>query len=1046
MDNSENKKENCSVNILQPELCSGCGTCEVICPMQAITMFKDDFGFLRPKLDDVRCVNCGLCSRHCIMLNPRYVNVERPKCFAVMAEDSLRKISSSGGIFTLAAEYIISQSGYVCGAVYDNNFNVEHIITNQLEDLERIRGSKYMQSRAGYLYPQIKTFLEENKYVLFTGTPCQVGGLNLYLGKEYPNLYTIDLFCHGITSWRVFEKYHQDVLKGKKIERLEFKAKEPWGWRAGVNAWFSDGSKYSQHTGTDPYFLAYLQNISENKACEECKANCLPRQGDLSIGDFWQVEKFDRSLNDGKGTSAVLVNNSKGDEFFKALQAKMLVCKEIPLDVAIEGNGSIVHSYKQNKNRTQFFNYFHNAGFEQLQKGCSTNRIYEQIYIELTKRVPKEEHEFYFLAKFAVQHARGRKIVTWIKSEKFEKILEKYFGYKISFAVSKRKEMLQNGTIENINILIDRKREFYLVAIDPAFNETIYEELFAWGYKPDKDFVFRKFKPIVINQLDLSKGNYYDSYNNSIEGYNTIINKVILRGFNNHIMFGNRMDSGRFLTFDLAANSFVEIGERTRFNTPSNIEVRGYDYGTTVKIGNDCFFDHGVNFRFFPPAKVFIGERTTSSSSLEVHANMGKRIIIGKDCMFSYENELWAGDGHSILDVKSGQCINRDLSGKWNPSNSLVVGDHVWCGKQAFLMQGSNIGQGSIVGARCVVKGNFPNNCVIAGNPARKIKENIAWSRSAAANDLTKCGGGENARLTLLAQAPVSGRNVLVIGGTRFMGKELVKNLLELGNDVTIANRGQTKDSFGMHVDRLVMDIGDAESVKSALRGKYYDVIFNNLAYCSKYVDNVLSQVEGDRYIQLSSVVVYPPSKYDLREELFDPYKQDVEINDESVPYHVGKRAAETILYKRYPDISAVTVRIPFVTKTERLFYYCENIAKQLPMKILYKNKGCSFIREVEVGKYLPWIAAQKYSGPINLASEGIVTISMIISYIESKLGKRAIIDIIDGLEAPFNLFKDMSFSMNMSKSLQLGYKTSNINDWFWDLMDEYIARAKKHC
>lgn len=1033
-----------SIVQLERELCSGCGACEGVCPVHAISMRKDEFGFLRPKVNENLCVNCGLCSKCCTVLNPRYKNIERPACYAVMADDETRKVSSSGGMFTLAAEYVIQQGGYVCGAAYKDNFEVEHILINKASDLGRIRGSKYMQSEAGPVYPKVKELLEQNKPVLFTGMPCQVSGLYAYLGKDYPGLYTIDVFCHGITSSKIFEKYHQDVLNGKKLSRLEFKAKEPWGWHAGVNAWFADGTKYSKPLEADPYFGAYLQGISKNLACGTCKVNRLPRQGDLSMGDFWRVEDFDRKLNDDRGTSAVLVNSTKGEEFFKALQSRMTVSQEVPLDIAIKGNGSIIHPYMLHKNRIQFFKNFAKQAFAALQLGCSGNRVYEQEYLELIKRVPREEHELYFIARFAAEHARGRQIVTWIRSDRFERILKKYFGLTVAFGVSQRREALVKGRIEDFNLLRGKQNQYYLVSLHRSYDDAIYKQLQQFGYRPEEDFIFRQFKPIVLENLDLSKSNYYDAYGNSIEGFRSSVGKVILRGFNNHIMFANNMETARFLTFDLCANACIDIGERVRFDAPVRIESKGFDYSSTLKIGNGCVFSQGGLFRFYTPAAAIIGENCTASSKFELHVNQGKKAIIGRDCMFSFENELWAGDGHAVFDVKSGTCTNRDMSGSYRPSNNLVIGKHVWVGKQAFIMHGTNIGSGSIVGARSVVKGVFPNNCSVVGNPAKVMKEDVAWSRDGMAAGLESCGRPEYAVLTSHAQAPISGRKVLVIGGTRFMGVQLVKELLALGNDVTIATRGHTKDNFGMYVNRLIMDVSNADSVKSALCGKFFDIVFDNLAYCSIYADNVLSNINCNKYIQLSSVETYKDMIIDMKESYFNPYILPFEVCNISAGYVKGKRQAECIAYQKYKQIPSITVRIPYVTKTDRLFYYCKNTVKQIPMNIDDISRGFTFIRDIEVGRFLPWIAAQSFTGPINLASEGMVTIKMILDYIERKTNKKPLIDVVNGEESPFHVYHEKTFSMNMDKARKLGYKTSHINDWFWKLMDEYIARAMK--
>lgn len=1041
----EKKSIDNSVVQLDRELCSGCGACEGICPVHAISMHKDELGFLRPKIAENLCVNCGLCAKRCTVLNPKYKNIERPGCYAVIADDVVRKISSSGGMFTLAAEYVLQQGGYVCGAAYKDNFEVEHILINNSSELGRLRGSKYMQSEAGPIYQKIKKLLEQNKPVLFTGMPCQVSGLYAYLGKDYPCLYTIDVFCHGITSSKVFEKYRQDVLGGKPLARLEFKDKEPWGWHAGVNAWFADGTKYSKPLEADPYFCAYLQSISKNLACGTCKVNRLPRQGDLSMGDFWRVEEFDRTLNDGKGTSAVLVNSPKGEEFFKALQGSMNVCRKVPLDIAIKGNGSIMHPYTLHKNRLQFFKNFAKQSFASLQSGCSSNRVYEQEYLELVKRVPKEDHELYFIAKFVAEHARGRQIVTWIRSDRFERILKTHFGLTVAFGVSQRKEALVKGRIEDFDILRGKRNQYYLVSLHRVYDDAAYKQLQQFGYMPEKDFIFRQFKPIVIEHLDLSKGNYYDSFGNSIEGFSSIIGKIVIRGFNCHINLGRNINTGRNLDIDICSNSYIDIGDNTNFLAHTKIEFFGdRDAFRYLIIKNNCTFSGGALFRFWHKGAILINEFCTFAAFVEMRANMGKRIIVGRDCMFSYNIELQAGDGHHIFDVTTLKAINKNISGKFDKNDQIVIGEHVWIGKEAFLLSGTNIGTGSIIGARSVVKGIFPNNCTIVGNSARKVKENIAWSRDGLISDINKCGRPEYATLTTHAHAAISGRKVLVIGGTRFMGVQLVKGLIALGNDVTIATRGRKRDGFGMYVERLLMDVSNESSVKAALSGKYFDVVFDNLAYCSLYANNVLSHVKCGKYIQLSSVEAYRNMMPDMREEYFNPYNLQVEIRGVNVGYVKGKRLAEAVAYQNFKNLPVTTVRIPYVTKTDRLFYYCKSIVKQEAMNIDDVSRGFTFIRDTEVGSFLPWIAAQDFNGPINLASEGMVTIDMILKYIEEKTGKTAIIDTKNGTKSPFHEFNEKTFSLNMDKAKQLGYHVSNINSWFWSLMDEYIARAIK--
>ena len=587
-------------------------------------------------------------------------------------------------------------------------------------------------------------------------------------------------------------------------------------------------------------------------------------------------------------------------------------------------------------------------------------------------------------------------------------------------------------------------RTEYIVSLDRAYDEESYRLLTSFGYKEKADFIYRRFKPIVIEKYDLSKGNYYDDYGNTIEGFNTVVGRVVFRGYNNHIVLGKNIPTAGNLNVDFGANSYVEIGENTRFLSACKIESLGFGGSMYVNIGTNCRF-HDFLFRLYPDKNepsISIGDSCTFETGLELHANSGKKIIIGRDCMFSHDIDLWAGDGHSIFDVKTGENINSVYEKQPAHRNQIVIGEYVWVAKGAFIMHGTNVGNGSIIGAKSVVKGIFPNNCSIAGNPAAMVRSDVAWSRDMITNDIVDAvqqTSGRYVQLTNNARFAVSGSSVLVIGGTRFMGVCLVNELINLGNRVTIATRGKTKDSFGMKVDRIVMDVSDGESVKRGLAGKYFDVVFDDLAYCSIYVDNVLSNVKCGKYVQLSSIASYLNRSANIKEEAFNPYNLPLELCDTGVGYQKGKRQAEAIVYQKYENIPAVTVRIPYVTKTDRLYYYCKNIVKQIPMNIKDTAHGFTFIRDLEVGKFLPWIAAQNYRGPINLASEGMITIAEILNYIESKTGKKAIIDCEQGEKSPFN---ENTFSLNMDKAKNLGYHTSNLHEWFWGLMDDYIARA----
>lgn len=1032
---------NVMTTVVPQNICSGCGACEALCPKGAIKMVKNKDGFLVPEVDQEKCINCGICLKKCTSLNPVYKNNSNPVCNAVMASDEIRKISSSGGMFTVAAEYVIEQGGYVCGAAYKEDFSVEHVIVNDKDDLGQLRGSKYMQSYASGIFPKIKDLLKGDNLVLFTGMPCQVAALYSYLGQEYDNLYTMDLLCHGITSSKVFEKYHNDVLEGKELSRLEFKEKEPWGWHAGVNAYFTDGTKYSKPLEHDLFFTAYLKSIAKNITCGSCVSNSLPRQGDLTIGDFWGIAKYDEEVYDKKGTSVVLVNNQHAEMFFERLKSRMMKFKEEPLSVAVGGNRIIKAPYRLHKNRNEFFEHFDELDFSSLTRGCYHNDLYKYEKLELLKKLPEELHAYYYIAKTTAENCNGRKIVTWIQSLKFEKILKDFFGMEVAFSIAKAESRVNNETIFPLSRIQYSSEEFYIVALDSTNPDETYKIFDDYGYKEIKDFICRFPKPIVLKDYDCAAGRYSDAYGNTIDGYTGKLGKVVFRGCNNHIIISDKVTGIQNLTFDLGTDTYIEIEKECRFHAENKFISRGHSGKSKVVIRSGCRFTDAL-YRLFESGQILINEECTFETHLELHANAGKKIVIGRDCMFSHDIDLWAGDGHTIFDVVTGENINSAYKKQAPHKNAIIIGEHVWVGKGAFIMHGTNIGNGSIVGAKSVVKGEFLNNCSIGGNPAKLIRRDCAWARDIVTENLERCGRKEYCALTAAAKPSISGAKVLVIGGTRFMGVQLVKQLISLGNEITIATRGRKKDSFGIDVERVVMDISNKESVAKALNGKRFDVVFDNLAYCSNYVDNVLSAVKCSRYIQLSSVESYKEKKIDLRETDFNPRKNPMKWVDVTAGYVVGKRQAETALYQKYKGIDGVTVRIPYVTKTERLYYYCSHIVNQIPMSIDDRARGFTFIRDTEVGSFLPWIANQTFRGPINLASEGMVTIDEIIKYIEKKTKQKAIIDVENGDKSPFHEYNETTFSMNMDLAKGIGYKTSNIHEWFWDLLDKYIERA----
>lgn len=320
--------------------CTGCMACYNKCPNNAISIVYNEAGFYTPQINREKCTNCGLCASVCPQTKEVPPKEEPTHCYAVMANDEIRKNSASGGVFAQLALYFLNNGGYVCGAAFSDDFrHVNHIIIDKEEDLIKLQNSKYVQSNIGKVFSEIKSLLESGKDVLFGGTPCQVAGLNNYLGQNYDNLLTMDLICHGIPSPLVWEKYITEISNKRQIKNLSFRNKsKKWGSPYELNVKFTNNTKFTETCNTNLYYRAFFEHLILNDTCYSCKYTNLQRPADITIGDFWGINNFDSNLDDGLGTSFIISNSEKGK---KILQNKHNVFKqiqEVPLQYALNGN------------------------------------------------------------------------------------------------------------------------------------------------------------------------------------------------------------------------------------------------------------------------------------------------------------------------------------------------------------------------------------------------------------------------------------------------------------------------------------------------------------------------------------------------------------------------------------------------------------------------------------------------------------------------------------------------------------------------------------
>lgn len=294
---------------------------------------KSDFeGFLYTNIDLNKCIDCGKCLKVC--KNVRHY--EDPQLiYSCRNNDELRTRSSSGGVFSRLAEIVLAQSGLVCAVGYSDGCTecLHKIITN-LDELDDLRRAKFVQSKKYDVFARLKKHLNDGKLILFCGTPCECGGLRQYLGREYKNLITCDLICGCVSSPDVYKRYIGFLMEkyNSKVISVNFKDKR-LGWRGkAIAVGFENGIEYYNSILDDDYCVSFHSRFNIRPSCFNCKYRSFQRSADLTLGDFWAIEKYAPEYDDNKGTSFVLVNTSKGEEYMNKIEGMEMVKMDIDLE------------------------------------------------------------------------------------------------------------------------------------------------------------------------------------------------------------------------------------------------------------------------------------------------------------------------------------------------------------------------------------------------------------------------------------------------------------------------------------------------------------------------------------------------------------------------------------------------------------------------------------------------------------------------------------------------------------------------------------------
>lgn len=359
---------------LPEKTCTGCGGCTNACPKDAIFFAPDAEGFQHPVVQAAQCIGCKKCEQICPVLHWESSNIAKPDLYAVRGADDIRANSSSGGVFSLAAEEVFARKGVVVGAAFDKNLHLSLSIAKNEKQLAPMRGSKYVQSDPELVYRDALKCLKAGKLVLFTGCPCQVAAMKNIAGKKYSDLlYTIDLLCHGVPSQAILQRYLEETFPGKQAVDVRFRDKSH-GWIATyIDVDFSDRTSYhGANRRNDPYERIFQHNIALRPCCHNCKFCTFPRTGDLTMGDFWGIQKIDPSQTDGKGTSMVFLNNEKGKQLFTWFQPQT-DSKQMHIDFATVPN-RLKATYPPHPGRSVFFPLLRTKSMEEIVKMVMDNQ------------------------------------------------------------------------------------------------------------------------------------------------------------------------------------------------------------------------------------------------------------------------------------------------------------------------------------------------------------------------------------------------------------------------------------------------------------------------------------------------------------------------------------------------------------------------------------------------------------------------------------------------------------------------------------------------
>lgn len=382
-------------------LCTGCGLCLSFCPKKCIQYKENEEGFFYPSINQEICIDCGLCAKNCPVLND-FENKRKDvieSYYGWSNNDSIRYNSSSGGIFSEIAEIVVKSGGHVYGAAYDDNLALSHIGVDCIDDLSKLRSSKYYQSDIRRSFPAVKKNLEENKTVLYSGTGCQIDALYQYLGKtDTTNLLTVEILCHGVPSKKVVHGYVGSIYKSGKARSIVFRDKSRYGWKYSCvfNVIYNDGHEYYGRSSSDLFYLGFLSEALLRESCYRCKYVGKRRIGDILLADFWGVDnesQYHISQHDlDMGVSFITVNSQKGLEYLDFLAEKGAVSFfDADYDIAAKYNKALVSNCERPSQRDSIYKNINKMGYKRAIKKAFPLTYYRILSHRIIKAILRRD-------------------------------------------------------------------------------------------------------------------------------------------------------------------------------------------------------------------------------------------------------------------------------------------------------------------------------------------------------------------------------------------------------------------------------------------------------------------------------------------------------------------------------------------------------------------------------------------------------------------------------------------------------------------------------